>query len=621
MPFLVAVAIVLVYAACTHVLLSANARLTLTSAILTALPLIATLYAFLFLGGRSGVTLSIAAPALITFVAIYKLISKVKPQRMGIVIFTAPIVYLSFAIGHLISPIEFARIIGSYAIFSVFLGVVSLLLLAAFVHPRIGISLFGALLVVYLLTPNDHSVHLQERRSQRPGTFNDWVEARRDLEEYKEADLPYPVVFISSEGGGIYAAAHTYAALSILAKRCPTFTQHIYVAVGVSGGAIGNALFNATVEEEQRAYAPCSPGDMRIDTTPFVQDHLSPVLARFLLIEPIERLLPGQWLAQDRASLLTESFRRASQDSSYLSKSIRESWNERSARPALAAVATKMSDGQRFVLSPVAPAATGESAEWWPNSVSDGPDISIIEAAGVSARFPWITPTARLQLSDESARILADGGYFENSGAETVTDYINDLKIISSLHQAGDEIEKQRCGRDRYLIVAENFRKNVKWDRCSVHVFPIHLAIASSALGWEAQKKAAEGLGLSSSFLIDPLTTLLSTRSARGTLALNRANLEHCGSRGGECMMNLKASMGFFLSAISPGDLELPLGWYISQEKVRSIAEQAIPSQAFDYLVEENDNENDISRLIYHFDLRLYGADANPKVEELLGAP
>ncbi|MGO7770812.1 hypothetical protein ACC736_38740, partial [Rhizobium ruizarguesonis] len=73
--------------------------------------------------------------------------------------------------------------------------------------------------------------------------------------------MPYPVIFVSSEGGGIYAAAHAYTTLSKLANGCPTFAQNIFVAVGVSGGAIGNALFNDRIEDKKHDYAQCRPTD------------------------------------------------------------------------------------------------------------------------------------------------------------------------------------------------------------------------------------------------------------------------------------------------------------------------------------------------------------------------
>ena len=79
--------------------------------------------------------------------------------------------------------------------------------------------------------------------------------------------------------------------------------------------------------------------------------------------------------------------------------------------------------------------------------------------------------------------------------------------------------------------------------------------------------------------------------------------------------------MGFFRSHIRPDELNLPLGWYISPDLATKVATSAIPSHAFDYWAEGNDNDNDIARLIYHFDLSLYDPCSAQKIENLLGSP
>jgi hypothetical protein len=90
--------------------------------------------------------------------------------------------------------------------------------------------------------------------------------------------------------------------------------------------------------------------------------------------------------------------------------------------------------------------------------------------------------------------------------------------------------------------------------------------------------------------------------------------------RGGECL-NPDASIAFFRSHIHPDQLALPLGWFVTQELAAKIATSAIPSHAFKYREKGNDNENDISVLIYHFDLSLYDPSSPLKIDELLGSP
>ncbi|MER9791699.1 hypothetical protein [Mesorhizobium sp. M0213] len=630
-PFLISVAMVLIYSLLSVFLLATYRRLVPFATALITVPMLATLFAYYSVGHFTVLVIAVSMTSLAILVLAHVWCRRLSFDRprlaLVVILLSALSLFVAFAAAHAVSPIGFSRSVGAYAIFAVFCGLISVLALAGSLHPRVIPSVIAAFFAVYLLAPNDHGLPLKKAEGDPIGVneaLTSWIGARRDLDAYKAAHLPYPVIFVSAEGGGIYAAAHAYETLSILASRCPTFAQHVFVAVGVSGGAFGNALFNSSLSDDQNAYSPCSPGDFRIDTTPLREDHLSPVLGRLLLLEIVDRLVPGEWLERDRASMLTESFRTSSKNSDYLATAIGQSWQPTSARPALAAVSTNMRDGQRFVISPIVPTWTETTAEWWPSASMYSPyDISVIEAAGVSARFPWITPTARLRVSETADRFLADGGYFENSGADTVLDLINEMKAIANVQQYKEknyqDAENSSCG----LYISENFRKNVDWNGCSIHVFPIHLAITSSSLNpVERQEEADRLLGRAdSSFLLDPVTTLLSTRSSRGVLALERASMELCGTRGGECISKPGGSLGFFVSYVSAKELELPLGWYISAEKIKRIEEQAVPAHAFSYRTEGNDNDNDISRLIFHLDMSLYGDDAELKVEDLLGSP
>src|SRR5262249_46565276 len=98
------------------------------------------------------------------------------------------------------------------------------------------------------------------------------------------------------------------------------------------------------------------------------------------------------------------------------------------------------------------------------------------------------------------------------------------------------------------LYVHANFRTQADWSGCSRHVFLIHLAIASSCIPVLGQGCGRPDLR-TQSFWLDPLTTLLASRSARGALELERSKIEMCGANGGECL-NPDASIGFFQSHI-----------------------------------------------------------------------
>jgi hypothetical protein len=530
--------------------------------------------------------------------------------------------FLAFAIASAISPLGMPRAVGGLTIVSVFLALIGVLACAAVLRPRIAAVVAGWWVVAILFfAPNNHDVRTEEASAESLGVedaLRQWLANRRDLDAYKNARMPYPVIFVSSEGGGIYAAAHAHAVLSTLAARCPTFAQHVLVAVGVSGGAVGNAVFHGTVDPVQKAAAPCTPGVTHLPQDAFVADHLSPVVARLLLLETLDSFLPGSWVDRDRGGLLVDSFRAATSDDGRLNVLVGQSFDPTSARPAIASVATNLGTGGRLVLSPIiAPSST---AQWWPgeSTLSGGRDTDVLEAAGISARFPWVTPTARLRVSEGGSLVLADGGYFENSGAETVLDLINELRIAEA-----NEISDEKLGNDTgepicRIHVARNIDAPAAWDGCAIHVFPIHLAITTTDINPESDSPPAEH---SQSFVFDPLSTLISTRSARGLLALKRAQEEHCGTLGAVCVQQPDATSGFFTSYISPRELGLPLGWFIRSDEAAAIARSSVPAEIFGYRSGREPQGHDLGHLILHLDPALWAPNASPGINDYRGQP
>lgn len=575
-----------------------------------------------------GCKLKLAAASLMViafFLLLTKYASRFFDEKFIIV---ARIIPLAFFIGaavlSLLSPIYFPRAIGVVSLLMICCGALGSVALLLVMHTkRAAIAFVLAAISVILSAPNNHRLPVIERKGDVIGVrqaLSDWLDARRDLDAYRKAFLPYPVVLVSSEGGGIYAAAHAYLALSVLAKRCQTFAQHVFATVGVSGGALGNALFVSSVNPQQNAYSPCSAGPLDVDDRPVAADHLSPVVARFLLLEPLDRIIPGQWLSVDRAGMLTQSFRASVPDPAYLDTPITQSWRASSARPAVISVTTDVSNGRRLILSPIDPSWGQGTGQWWPGGRVVGKnDTSLIEAAGAAARFPWITPTALLMGGEARSHLLADGGYFENSGADTVLDLANEIRAIGALQaenaRQGHPAEGDKCR----LYVSDNFRTKVPWSGCNKHVFIVHLAITTTCISTE--EDCSDGKVATSSFLLDPIFTLLSTRSSRGALALQRASIELCGTIGGECTMRPAASLGFFRTYISAEGLRLPLGWHLQKGATQAIRDAAVPPDIFNYRTAKAGeySQSDLAYFIYHFDVALYDGRTSPKIEDLFG--
>src|SRR5205814_10155004 len=73
-----------------------------------------------------------------------------------------------------------------------------------------------------------------------------------------------------------------------------------------------------------------------------------------------------------------------------------------------------------------------------------GGDVPLSAAAHLSARFPYLSPGARVMAHPERCGHFVDGGYFENSGAATLLDLVEALP---------DDVPKDN-GRVGYVPVA-----------------------------------------------------------------------------------------------------------------------------------------------------------------------
>lgn len=270
-----------------------------------------------------------------------------------------------------------------------------------------------------------------------------------------------PIRLIAAEGGGIFSAYYTAL---YLAKRADGegsgFTGSIFAISGVSGGSVGAAAFWAVVKSGAcKDAAPETACHQRLAREILAQDYLSPVLARMFTADLVDRLLPYSSIfpdsRQDRARELELALSRNAEASfaaarasaapaapaeaqAVLATPLAASWSPASGMPALFLNGTRVWDGARLVMSPFAalrplavenlqkkaaepcpdPAGRAE-----PEYLMDGAGLPVTTAAFISARFPLVTAAARLQTRC-GVRQVVDGGYFDNSGMETMQDIL-----------------------------------------------------------------------------------------------------------------------------------------------------------------------------------------------------
>lgn len=270
-----------------------------------------------------------------------------------------------------------------------------------------------------------------------------------------EGAPPGPVYLVASEGGGIRSAYWTAQVLATLRASIDGFDRRTFAMSGVSGGAVGIAAYSACLRSLPPDRLAVRESMRECVTERFrALDPLSPLLAAWLWEDALARLLPvpmavdpakpGWRCVQpacahlSRAAGFEREWVRALPELAQPLASVggpdgrwephlllNGTWVESG---ELAPVASVVIDPQHF------PAARDVQRRL-------GRELSLIGGAHVAARFPFINPLAAVQpasgaASGSAARAaasaealvdgaidghLADGGYFDNSAASSLT--------------------------------------------------------------------------------------------------------------------------------------------------------------------------------------------------------
>jgi hypothetical protein len=367
----------------------------------------------------------------------------------------------------------------------------------------------------------------------------------------------FPVVIVAAEGGGMRNAYLSAMALSHLRDTIAGFDEHVYAISGVSGGSVGGALYAALVREDELRKARSQPG-----ITSFVEparrvlsrDLLAPLLAGWFTGDTIARLVPFPIDAFDRARALERELERVFADetgSDVFEKGFYHlrptpSATQISNVPNLLLNVTRVETGERWVVSH----AGGWSQGLLCHDLSELEigDIPLSTAAVLSARFPLVTPAARVDTPLGKVR-LVDGGYFENSGLTSAHDVA--MEILSSTRS-----DSAFAGLELYVLVLD--------------------------YDGGVPREHAYALGET----LSPMRAMVHARNARGEYALNLLR-QQFKSLAGTGRHDLKV-----LTLRVDGRQEpLPLGWVLSGRAREQIEEQlgVIPGSAAQEVRDGND--------------------------------
>lgn len=488
-------------------------------------------------------------------------------------------------------PDSIAQLVGSFGVIALFAvcvtGVAIHLSLLTMRHSFPFLPLiFGILFVIAFFAGSDnHELRTVEQKAVEPQprlpavtAFQDWLKQPARVEDAAKLG-EYPVFIVAAQGGGIYAAHNAARFLARMQDLCPTFRQHLFAISAVSGGSVGSATFAAALHAEKAPLDPQASAGRAcpkiaqflagvrvndIDVAGAVEqraanilatDFLSPLTAGFLFSDFTQLFSPVAFSVLDRARFLEYTLENAADralkgrkdidQTNILKADFQSHWAPDNNMPALLLNTTDVGSGKRVVISPfdIDPAhprdkdlcvlanlkREGTGAEQKVESSSI--HIPLSTAAFASARFPWVTPASTVTLKNDCITAhpmarLVDGGYVENSGVETALDLIEKLYSV----EGTSDVPRFRI----YL-----------------------LSLVSGDFGDHGSFGGGE--------LMEPIRALLSTRSSRTYVALNRA------ARNDIRPVKEEANAAPSFRAFARTDLtglfySLPLGWTLSEK-------------------------------------------------------
>lgn len=306
--------------------------------------------------------------------------------------------------------------------------------------------------LVFGATNDNHVVVPVVDRAPDPGpdVYQRFAEFLRPLQARGETE---PVVlFVASEGGGIRAAYWTVAVLDALARRHAALDQRLFALSGVSGGSLGVAAWVASRREVYcpppgvaiagAASAPARAAGAVYDTpTPptatqvLGADFIAPPVAGLLYYDFAQRFWPFAVSRWDRSRAVEAGWQRAF---AYLpgrpfERPLDEMYAGCPRLPQLMLNSTVVETGQRAVIGSVHAASAPVFANTQPVTDSTARLQSLAGQVHHSARFPVVSPAGTIERIGANgvrqvAFRLVDGGYFDNSGLQSVMDLVAALK-------------------------------------------------------------------------------------------------------------------------------------------------------------------------------------------------
>jgi hypothetical protein len=278
-----------------------------------------------------------------------------------------------------------------------------------------------ALVVIASFGSSDNVFSILER-TKAPTTL------LRPEEAFQRA--PEAVIVVAAAGGGIQSAAWTSRVLCGLRAELPdgAFQKSVLAISGVSGGSVGTMFYLRCLEGPENDVGPAKwSQDSSLAAVAWGLTH--PDLRRVFFPGPATR-----WSLADRGWALERSLLK----SAHFERTERRLSEVHSDWPVLLLNSTDAKTGDPIVFTnsdfPNTRTQGSSSNHYVRNfhQLYAGEDVFLETAARMSAAFPYVSPEARPNGPVNGVH-LGDGGYFDNSGVFTLSEWLKEASRHPSL--------------------------------------------------------------------------------------------------------------------------------------------------------------------------------------------
>jgi hypothetical protein len=267
-------------------------------------------------------------------------------------------------------------------------------------------------------------------------------------ESTRGKDPKAPIVVVATAGGGIRASAWTAEVLTGLAKGCrqsdgsSLFSSSLLLVSSVSGGSEGTMYVLGSYDGSDGSFLDKDLSDTRLNKVR--NDSSASDLSAVgwgVLYPDLLRTVPGLgsfvgWIFGqnvDRGWALENQWIKNWKYHLWLKPPMMSDWTEdtrKGTRPAVIFNVTASETGERMVVASTSLPETKNDDPMWPTTALQfsktypNLDIPVATAARLSASFAWVSPMPRSARKDDDKQHFADGGYFDNSGLLSASDWL-----------------------------------------------------------------------------------------------------------------------------------------------------------------------------------------------------